>query len=420
MSSLKMLAKLSRKYIQRSKTSVIYLMVEMEATEKSSDQNRLPLNVGFVLDRSGSMTGGKLDFTKQAVSYALGHTTAKDWTSVTVFDDQVQVLVESQQVELKDSLKGAISRIYPGGSTNLSGGLIAGYREVMKHFGSSHVNRVLLLTDGLANVGITDRETLCSKVAGMKKSGIAVSTLGVGDDFDEDLLTVMAETSGGNYYFIDSTERIPEIFAKELQALLSVIAQNVKMSFRCADSVSVSKVWGYRPSGDRTLEFVLPDMFSSDRKVVVMELEVVSSQDGELPLGTLTVSYDDAGANLECMSWDIDLTAICTEEQSELSTPDEPEVMVQVELNRAAEAKEQAVKLADQGDLQGASALMDESSAKLSCVLACAPSSLQDDLREELDSLLISKNVFESQSYDARARKNMTYSSYQRRNTRRK
>ena len=416
MGSLKMTTKLSRKYISPERSNTLHLLIDLEAVQKEAGGNRLPLNLGFVIDRSGSMGGEKLDYTKQAVQYAINHFTPRDIASLTVYDNEVQVLYPAKAVEFKDEFKGVVSRIFPGGTTNLSGGLIKGYREVAKNFKPEQVNRVLLLTDGLANEGITDPDKLCAKTAGMKKAGVTVTTLGVGDDFDEDLLTRMAEQSGGNYYFIDSTDHIPSIFAQELESLLSVVAQNVKVSFQCSDAVEVTKVWNYQPSGDRLLEIDLPDLFSADRKILVLELQVRASALGTVPLGTVSLSYDDAGEKLEYVSFGLDLGAEATRNPELLDLPEEPEVMVQVELNKTAEVREKAIRLADAGDFDQASELM-QTQYQLMDSMKDLPPEMQSELATEMFNVSEAVAKFSSQNYDANSRKKMSYQNYQRRNT---
>ena len=416
MGSLKMTTKLSRKYIAPERPNTLHLLIDLEAVQKEAGGNRLPLNLGFVIDRSGSMGGEKLDYTKQAVQYAINHFTPRDIASLTVYDNEVQVLYPAKAVEFKDEFKGVVSRIFPGGMTNLSGGLIKGYREVAKNIKPEQVNRVLLLTDGLANEGITDPDKLCAKTAGMKKAGVTVTTLGVGDDFDEDLLTRMAEQSGGNYYFIDSTDHIPSIFAQELESLLSVVAQNVKVSFQCSDAVEVTKVWNYPPSGDRLLEIDLPDLFSADRKIIVLELQVRGSAMGTVPLGTVSLAYDDAGEKLEYVSFGLDLSAEATRNPERLDLPEEPEVMVQVELNKTAEVREAAIRLADEGNFDQASELMQTRYQQMDSMKDLPPE-MQSELATEMFNVSEAVGKFNSQSYDANSRKKMSYQNYQRRNT---
>lgn len=421
MSSLKMTAKLSRKYISPERISTVHLLIDLEAAQKEASEGRMPLNIGFVIDRSGSMSGEKIEYTKQAVQYAINHFTPKDIASLIVFDNEVQVLYPAKPVEYKDEFKGVVSRIFPGGSTNLSGGLVKGYREVAKNVKPEQVNRLLILTDGLANVGIQDPITLCAKAAGMKEAGVTVTTLGVGDDFDEDLLTKMAEQSAGNYYFIDSTDHIPQIFAQELKSLLSVVAQDVKVSFRCSEAVRVTKVWNYQPSGNETVEISLPDLFSTDRKLIILELQVRANGIGTVPLGTVplgtvSLSYDDAGEKLEFVSFGLDLSLEATRNPELLDLPEEPEVLVQVELNKTAEAREAAIRLADEGNFDQASELM-QTRYQLLDAMKDLPPEMQSELATEMVNVSEAVGKFNSQNYDANSRKKMSYQNYQRRNT---
>ena len=415
MNSLKLTATLNRKHIRPGRKATIYLLLDLEAVETKPKESRLPLNLGFVIDRSGSMSGEKLHYTKQAVQYAAGHLATSDTASLTVFDEAVEVLYPAQPLTLRDEFKAMVTRIFPGGCTNLSGGLLAGYGEVKKNVKDGQVNRVILLTDGLANEGIVEPEQLCKKVAGMRESGVAVTTLGVGDDFDEDLLTALAEQSGGNYYFIDSPDNIPAIFRRELQDLLSVVAQNVQLKVECSDAVSVSKVWNYRPSGDRTLGISLPDLVSCDRKLVVLELQVSPLPAGEASLGHVTLTYDDAGESLASVVLKLDLKLEATRDAELLGSPEESLVRVQLELCRTAEAREEALRRADRQDFNGAKSVMNERINFIAQQMAIADPSMQQELAEELAFMEASQLKFCDAAYDANSRKQMASRSYQRR-----
>ena len=332
-----------------------------------------------------------------------------------MFDESVEVLYPAQPLSLRDEFKAMVTRIFPGGCTNLSGGLLAGYREVKKNVKDGQVNRVLLLTDGLANEGIVEPEQLCKKVAGMRESGVAVTTLGVGDDFDEDLLTALAEQSGGNYYFIDSPDNIPAIFRRELQDLLSVVAQNVQLKVECSDAVSVSKVWNYRPSGDRTLGISLPDLVSCDRKLVVLELQVSPLPAGEASLGHVTLTYDDAGESLASVELKLDLKLEATRNVELLDSPEESLVRVQLELCRTAEAREEALRRADRQDFGGARQVMNAQMDCISRQLSVAEPSLRRELAEELALLEIDQAKLCDAAYDANSRKQMASRNYLRR-----
>ena len=415
MNSLKLTATLNQKYIRPGQKQALYLLLDLEAVETKQKEGRLPLNLGFVIDRSGSMSGEKLHYTKQAVQYAAGHLASNDIASLTVFDESVEVLYPAQPLTLRDEFKGMVTRIFPGGCTNLSGGMLAGYGEVKKNVKDGQVNRVILLTDGLANHGIIEPARLHKKVEGMRESGVAVTTLGVGDDFDEDLLTALAEKSGGNYYFIDSPDNIPAIFSRELQDLLSVVAQNVQLKIACSDVVQVTKVWNYQPTGDRELTIGLPDLVSCDRKLVVLELQVASLLAGESSLGHVTLTYDDAGEALASVELNLDLQVVATSDAELLESPEESIVRVQLELCRTAEAREQAIRRADDQDFGGARQIMH---ARIDCIsreLSVAEPSMQQELAEELAFMEAAQAKFCDAAYDANSRKQMASRNYQRR-----
>ena len=178
----------SQKCLQANSTQTVYLMLQIVQPKIVLGINRLPVNVSFVIDRSGSMQGAKLDYTRQAVKFALGHLDRDDTASVVVFDDQVDLLVPAAKVENKEQLIQAVSALRAGNTTNLSGGMLAGVEQVRENLVAGQVNRVILLTDGMANEGITDPTRLTAMVKELRGSDLTLSTLGVGEGFEEDLL----------------------------------------------------------------------------------------------------------------------------------------------------------------------------------------------------------------------------------------
>ncbi|PHJ38481.1 hypothetical protein P378_09395 [Desulforamulus profundi] len=155
MEQIKVDLALDKTFLLHGNKQVAYLMVKLAAPEQIVKERPVQ-NFSFVIDRSGSMSGEKLDYTKKAVTFAVGHLRPQDYCSVVAFDDMVTMVAPSHKVENKDALKMAVESIYPGGSTNLSGGMLLGLREVKLAHKENQINRVLLLTDGMANVGVTD------------------------------------------------------------------------------------------------------------------------------------------------------------------------------------------------------------------------------------------------------------------------
>lgn len=212
-----------------------------------------------------------------------------DQLAVVTFDDRVEV-AHRGPVVLKDLFDQQVDRIDDGGSTNLSGGMFQGFAELRtarerllqdSAGGVPRLNRVLLLTDGLANVGLTDPAQLAARVATLREEGFTLSALGVGADFDEDMLAGLARAGGGNFYYIAGAEAIPAIFAQELKGLQSVVGQGLRLRVTPGPGVRITDAVGY-PSqtlGD-AVEFDIPDIYRGEEKVLAVRLGLESLSGG--------------------------------------------------------------------------------------------------------------------------------------------
>lgn len=197
-------------YYLRDAANDPYLYISLKSGESEECHNRPPLNISLVLDRSGSMAGEKIAYLRRAAKFVIDQLDSRDILSIVNYDNVVEVMSPSAPVRNKEALKGLIDRLTDRGNTNLSGGMLEGYTQVAITKREGYINRVLLLTDGLANEGIIDPARLKAIVQKkLRSDGIAISTFGLGAGYNEDLLTGMAEVGGANYYFIDKAERIP-------------------------------------------------------------------------------------------------------------------------------------------------------------------------------------------------------------------
>jgi Ca-activated chloride channel family protein len=249
-----------------------YLYVNVRGNEWASKRKRVPLNISLVLDRSGSMAGSKIAYAKKAAAFVVDQLNSEDIVSVVNYDDRVEVTSSAQPVKNKELLKQKINELFDRGSTNLTGGMLEGYTQVKANRKEGYVNRVLLLTDGLANQGITDPAQM-KKIVEKKyaEDGIALSTFGLGADYNEDLLTILAEMGRANYYFIDNPDKIPAIFASELKGLLSVVAQNTWVEVDIPQQLECDKVYGY-PFERKGSKIIvrLNDLFANDEKGILI------------------------------------------------------------------------------------------------------------------------------------------------------
>jgi len=192
-------------------------MLELTAPKVPATERR-PLHLALVIDWSGSMQGDKLETAKASAAYLARRLAPTDRLAVVTNDDEVRVELPLTEVGCEQlALEQALHRIQPGGMTNLSGGWLKGVEQLRAVPGGDGPKKVLLLTDGLANQGVTNPDALTEMAKRTGEDGVGTTTIGFGDGFDEELLTSMADAGAGNAYFASSPEEAPGIFAQEFE-----------------------------------------------------------------------------------------------------------------------------------------------------------------------------------------------------------
>lgn len=259
------------------KSGNLYYYIHLQGVKKESNSNieRVPLNLSVVLDRSGSMSGDKLKYTKEALKYVVNQLDSRDLLSIVLYESGVEVFLEPQRLEDKASLLSRIDRIETAGGTNLEGGIRKGYElinKVKKINDKEMINRVLLLSDGLANVGISDPNELSAITRGFfEKDHISISTFGVGNDYNENLMAKIAQQGGGMYYFIYSPEKLPEIFKEELKGLSNVVAKNTKLKIKFPEELTYERTFSFNSNvKNNTLEISFNDLFAEEQKSILI------------------------------------------------------------------------------------------------------------------------------------------------------
>jgi Ca-activated chloride channel family protein len=234
-----------RALIVANAESTRFLTVEITAPEKPGKAERTPVNVALVLDRSGSMGGQKIELAREAVAQAIRLLDTRDRLAIVVFDEQIDVVLESTLAspEAKALAERRLAEIDARGSTNLHAGWRKGADEVLRHITAdpaATANRVLLLTDGQANAGTTDPDSLAAVAAELRAKGVATTTFGVGADFDEELLSRLATSGGGHFYFIEQPRQIPDLLRSELGEALEIVAPEAELVISAGDDVMVA------------------------------------------------------------------------------------------------------------------------------------------------------------------------------------
>ncbi|WP_414662388.1 vWA domain-containing protein [Horticoccus sp. 23ND18S-11] len=258
---------------------------------------RPPVNLALVIDRSGSMSGDKIEKAREAALEAVRRLGPDDIVALIAYDSGVQTLVPAQRVGDGRRLERAIRGIEAGGNTALHGGVTRGAEEIRRHMEDRRfVNRVVLLSDGLANVGPRTPDELGRLGTSLLKEGISVTTIGLGLGFNEDLMTRLAQRSDGNTYFVEHSGDLPGIFAAELGDVLNVVARRVVIEIDFPAGVRPLAFVGRDGTirGQRA-ELSLNQLYGGQEKFALIEVEVAPGRaDAELEIARARVSYDDA------------------------------------------------------------------------------------------------------------------------------
>jgi Ca-activated chloride channel homolog len=352
-------------FLRQAADGYFYLYINVKGNQVATNNKRVPLNISLVLDRSGSMSGDKIEYAKRAAGFVVEQLSDNDIVSIVNYDDRVEVTSASQPVKNKEMLKRKIAELYDRGSTNLTGGMLEGYTQVKTTSKDGFVNRVLLLTDGLANQGIIDPTQMKRIVEKKyKEEGIALSTFGLGADFNEDLLTMLAEIGRANYYFIDNPDKIPAIFASELKGLLSVVAQNATVRVNIPPQLECDKVYGY-PFDKNGNEVVVRfnDVFSSDEKGILIRCRRKQPLPEQM-LFECTLNYTDA-IHFNAVSKEKNLVVTAVGDAAALREKQDALVEEMITLFEATEEFDAIMVQVDQGDYEKARVRADAVVVKL-------------------------------------------------------
>lgn len=287
-------AALGHAVYSRSTPENLSLKIDV-ASAGAAVPSRVPLNLAIVIDRSGSMAEDKkFEHALRAAGLAFENLTERDMVSLVAFDDRAAVLSPAGPAANREFLSHRLTDISPEGWTNLSAGLMEGLAQVDSRAAEGQSKRVIILTDGMANRGVTAPEQLKRLAANTKARGVSISTMGVGTKFDGALLRAMAEAGGGRYSYAATAEDIPKAMSAEVDGLLRVVAQNASIRVR-VEGGKIARVHG-RPIEAPVPEYTLRlgDVREGERAVFIMEIRPAAFTTGAEVVVHAEMTLDDA------------------------------------------------------------------------------------------------------------------------------
>jgi len=403
--------------LEAGREQTVDVLIRITPPEPKLDQSSQPnwkgrsdLNLSLVIDRSGSMQGEKMIRAREAAMFCVDQMLATDRLSVVTFDEHIEVLFPSEPVTNKQAMKDLISRVTARGSTALHEAWVRGGLTVSERLLDQGINRVLLITDGQANVGVTNTDEIVTQAMGLFQRGVSTSTIGIGADFNEDLLMPMAQSGGGNAWHVVEPDDMQRIFQIELEGLIAQFAHTVSLSLIPADGVRIVDVLNDFELTE-TGRYRLPNLQSGSPLDVVVQLRVGAEEVGtQMRLLDLRLGFTPQEAKNAEVLKQAHTVEFATRAEVERSLVNE-EVGTLVQFLMNARARNEAMKRMDLGDFSGAQFVLGNAlSATQALTSAAAP-----EVMQETAALAELRSSLTDRLKDKLSRKKLAYAAYSRR-----
>lgn len=395
----------------------VYVRLAIAMPQRESPRRR-PVNMAIVLDRSGSMAAeGKMENARAAVSALLDNLRPDDILSLVAYDDVVDVIRPADRVGRSTGrIKAVVQEITPRGWTNLGAGMTEGFRQTGRNTDREYTNRVILVSDGLANQGITDPRRLGKIARTYRSKGISLTTIGVGLEYDENLLVALSDQGGGNYYYLESARNLTAVLRHEFERLSTVLAQNAVIEITLGRGVVLHDAIGYEVERDgRTVRIPVGDLYGNDTRELMLEVDVPRGE------GMLTVLegrlVSDRGPDGAVVSTVFSSSVRYSADAGSVEKERDMHVQAEADIAVSTRKVDRAMEALDQGDASRASEMLAGARTELLASPAAAEGGAASDaVREQVKRLTQYSDSLRNESGDARrAKKGIQYDNYQTR-----
>jgi Ca-activated chloride channel family protein len=353
------------------------LLIKLQGA-KSEAKKRPPLDLAIVLDRSGSMRGDKLRFVKQAAMELVDKLDRTDRVTLITYSTEVSVEAERLPMDApgREQLRNIIAKINATDRTALGPALFTALDILEKaQREETDLAHVILLSDGLANVGETRPEILAARTAGGFSHGVSITTLGVGLDYNEDLMTRVADQGGGRYHFIKDADNVAGVLSDEQASLSSSVARGLFLSFRPANGVRLDKVFGYPvEDNDGMAKIKIGGLYSAQTREILVRLRVSDAKLPAAQLGTLFLTFKDITAEGKDVEEELPIGLAVSADADAVKKSEKTEVTIRVTEVQSADEMEQAARAVERGDFDSARGIMSSSIGRVRAQAAATPS----------------------------------------------
>ncbi len=393
-----------KRAVAGDKSSILDLLITISPQPPSIETNksqRTPLNLALVIDRSGSMSGSKLSNARKAARFLASELTERDRLAIISFDEGTKVVIPSQAVRDPQPFLAAINTIHSGGLTALFDGWMAGAIQVAENLDPTALNRVLLLSDGHANQGITNQKKITEKVEGLSERGVSTSAFGLGQDFDEDLMGAIATAGDGTLAHIESPRQLADLYASELESLTTTVGRKVSFGLRGKDGVQLIDLLNDLPPTKRS-NYRLPSLRLGQELNIGVRLDIPAWSPNK-EICSIRLAWDSPGESQRNTL--IEHLNLPVRSKAEIKGMDADETVIEefavLEANRA---RRKAMEELDRNDFYAAHNTLKNMSLSMSL--------LSPSLRKTREIDLIEKKLVLLRKNRTKARKDLSRESF--------
>jgi Ca-activated chloride channel family protein len=377
-------ARLAHPVMKDGETQRNYLRIGLNGCRPERNEHRTPVNVAFVIDRSGSMQGDRIAQALDAAVVAVNRLDENDIASVVTFDGTVEVLIPARKVSDRRYFSDRIRQIGTRGSTAIYDAVIGGAQEVRTFKDAQRLNRVVLLSDGQTNVGPRQAEYFAKLGRDLLSEGISVSTIGLGSGYNEDLMLQLARASDGNHAFASGATDLIQIFNREFDDVLASCAQTVSIDVELRPGVRVVRALSRDGAiQGHNAQFRLNQIYAATEHYVLLELEADGKQAADVEdFGRVQVAYTvpQTGARQTITAA---IRGRLSQSPDEVNASRDDTVLESVLEQTTRERAQQAVALRDQGKGDEARKLFEQNVSDIHAYLKVKPSARLQDLGKQ-------------------------------------